>query len=460
MLDILWAIIAVVGAIMILVFVHEMGHFLFAKLFKMRVDRFSVGFPPKIVGKKIGETEYVIGATPLGGYVKIAGMVDESMDTDFAASEPEPWEFRAKPVWQRIIVICAGVTFNVILAAIIFIGLKYAYGETRPLALEDGSVYVADSSLAYETIGLRTGDRILAISGQPFDPNSADASMVDLLADSLTITVDRDGQRLVFTGPDDIMTQIADAGSGGLFGLGLYNEPSVVGEVIEGRPAQAANLQTGDRIVSINGQPVRFWVEITQVIQNSGGQPLDFEWIRPGVSGETATDTPGALPGTSDGRYRATIAAAQDEDGQYRIGIGLPERRETFGFGEAISVGVSATWLNTKAIVINLRRIFTGRENIRKNLGGPVMVAKITGQAAQRGGEAFWTIVALLSITLAIVNILPIPALDGGHLVFLLYEGITRREPSLKVRMVTQQVGMVLLLTLMAFLVFNDILRL
>ena len=453
MVDILWAIVAVVGAIMILVFVHEMGHFLFAKLFKMRVDRFSVGFPPKIVGKKVGETEYVIGATPLGGYVKIAGMVDESMDTEFAGSEPEPWEFRAKPVWQRIIVIIAGVTFNIILAALIFIGLKYAYGETQPLALEDGTVYVADSSLAAEKIGLRTGDRILAISGQPFDANSSGDSMVDLLADSLTIEVDRGGQRLVLRGPDDIMTQIQDAGDGGLFGLGLYNQPSVVGEVIDGRPAKEAGLQTGDRIVSIDGEPVIFWLHLTQMIQQSEGRPLAVEWVRPGAASTDAGVGP-------DGRYRATITATLDEDGQYRIGIGLPERRETYSFGQAIGTGIADTWLNTKAIVINLKRIFTGREDLRKNLGGPVMVAKITGQAAQRGGEAFWTIVALLSITLAIVNILPIPALDGGHLVFLLYEGITRREPSLKVRMITQQVGMVLLLTLMAFLVFNDILRL
>ena len=129
---------------MVLVFVHEMGHFLFAKFFKMRVDKFSVGFPPKIVGKKIGETEYVIGATPLGGYVKIAGMVDESMDTDFAETEPQPWEFSAKPVWQRILVICAGVVFNIILAAVIFIGLKYFYGNAQPVATDDGSVFVAD----------------------------------------------------------------------------------------------------------------------------------------------------------------------------------------------------------------------------------------------------------------------------------------------------------------------------
>ncbi len=431
---------------MILVFVHEMGHFLFAKLFKMRVDRFSVGFPPKIIGKTFGETEYVIGATPLGGYVKIAGMVDESMDTDFGTKDPEPWEFRAKPVWQRIIVIIAGVTFNIILAAIIFIGLKYAYGETLPLAVEDGSVYVADSSLAADVIGLRTGDRILAISGQPFDPNSVGESLVDLLADSLTIEVDRGGERLTFGGPDDIMTQIQDAGGGGLFGLGLYNEPSVVGDVVADRPAKEAGLQEGDRISAINGEPVLFWVQMTQMIQAAGAAPMDIEWVRPGES--------------STNRYQARITADQEDDGRYVIGVGIAERREVYGLGQAITAGISDTWLNTKAIVINLKRIFTGREDLRKNLGGPVMVAKITGQAAQAGAEAFWSIVALLSITLAIVNILPIPALDGGHLVFLLYEGITRREPSLKVRMVTQQVGMVLLLTLMAFLVFNDILRL
>src|SRR5690606_39035832 len=145
----------VILAIMILVFVHELGHYLFAKLFKMRVDRFSIGFPPKIFGKRVGETEYVIGATPLGGYVKIAGMVDESMDTDFAQSEPKPWEFRSKPVWQRLIVITAGVAFNVLLAFFIFAGLKLAYGEDYIPAENIEGVYVEENSLAYN-MGLRT----------------------------------------------------------------------------------------------------------------------------------------------------------------------------------------------------------------------------------------------------------------------------------------------------------------
>ncbi len=434
-MNILIAILSVLLAIMILVFVHEMGHFLLAKLFKMRVDRFSIGFPPKIVGKKIGDTEYVLGATPLGGYVKIAGMVDESMDTDFAGSEPQPWEFRAKPVWQRVIVITAGVIFNIILACVIFVGLKYAYGEAHPVATDDGSVFVADSSLAYQ-IGLRTGDRVLAVGGKPFDPYGGTRSLNALLADELTIEVEREGRQLRLQGPQDIMTQLSRQG-----GLGISFDASAVGEVMPGSPAEAAGLQAGDRIVAIDGQPVRFWPQMTRLIQASEGRPITLAWERAGSA------------------YEAQVTPEATQD-RYLVGIGPSVRYESYSLGQALVSGVEDTWFNTKTIVINLKRIVTGRENLRDNLGGPVMVAKLTGQAAQAGPYEFWTIVALLSITLAIVNILPIPALDGGHLVFLLYEGITRREPSLRVRMVMQQVGMVLLLSLMAFLVFNDILRL
>ena len=422
---------------MILVFVHEMGHFLTAKFFGMRVERFSIGFPPKIVGKQIGETEYVIGATPLGGYVKIAGMVDESMDTDFAEQEPEPWEFRAKPVWQRIVVITAGVIFNVLLAALIFIGIKAAYGEATPLAHEDGSVFVADSSLAH-TIGLRTGDRILAIGGRTFDPYDDTGSFDALLADDLTLTVERGGDTLTFQGPDDLVTQLTRAG-----GLGISSQPSVVGAILGGSPAEQIGLQEGDRIVTVDGVPVRFWVELTEQVQASGGGELDLAWARPGV----------------DSLLTARVAPIE-ESGRYLVGFQYAERFREYGPVEAVGAGVRETWVTTKGTAVNLFRIATGRENFRENLGGPIMVAKYTGQAARAGLRNFWQIVALLSITLAIVNILPIPALDGGHLVFLIYEGITRREPSLRVRMVMQQVGMVLLLTLMVFLFVNDILRL
>ena len=427
-----------VGAIMILVFVHEMGHFLAAKWFGMRIDTFSVGFPPNIVNKKFGETEYVLGATPLGGYVKIAGMVDESLDDGFAGTEPEPWEFRSKPVWQRAIVMCAGVAFNVLLAAAAFSSLKFIYGSMRPLVHEDGSVFVEEGSVAATTFGLKTGDRILSIGGEVFEPGETGSSPIPLLADPLTIEVDRSGERLSLEGPDDILTRVQEGGGGGLLGLGVYNQPSVVGDVAPGRPAAEAGLQLGDRIVSIAGQEVLFWEELTSLIQTSGGRPLPFVWEREGTT------------------YRADIEANEDDDGVWRIGIGLPGERQSYSLAEAIAAGTQETWDNTRAIVVNLKRIVTGQEDVRKSLGGPVMVARITGQAAQAGGRPFWTIVALLSLTLAIVNILPIPALDGGHLVFLIYEGIARREPSLKVRMVTQQAGMLLLLMLMVLLILND----
>ena len=445
-MDTVGIILAVVAAIMILVFVHELGHFLAARMFGMRVDRFSVGFPPKIASRKIGETEYVLGATPLGGYVKIAGMIDESMDSKFVDAEPQPWEFRSKPLWQRAIVIAAGVTFNLILAAAIFAGLKMVYGESGYLAQQDGYVYVADSSLAADQIGLRTGDRIVSISGVPFDPDDVGGSMIPLLADTLVFEVDRHGQTLALPGPSDIMTQIQNSSDGGIFGLGLYNEPSVVGDVVPGMPADTAGLMPGDRIAAIDGWPVTFWMEMTSFIRDSDGRTLALEVVR-----------------AQDGRTRTlhkTIRPSLEEDGEFRIGVGLARRKVDYAPIEAARSGLADTWDNTRAIVINLRRIVTGKEDVRENLGGPVMVAKITGQAAQQGGQSFWRIVALLSITLAIVNILPIPVLDGGHLVFLLYEAIVRREPSVRFRMITQQVGFGILLLLMAFLVYNDITRL
>ncbi len=447
-------ILPILGAIMLLVFVHELGHFLFAKLFKMRVERFSIGFPPKIVGKKIGETEYVIGATPLGGYVKIAGMVDESMDTDYAESEPQPWEFRAKPVWQRIVVITAGVIFNMILAAVIFIGLKDVYGERFVPPL--GPVVVADSSLAYD-IGLRTGDRLLAINGKEVSDFTGLEGLQEMLADPLRLTVVRGRDTLTFEGPRDIMTQLSR--SGGAFGIAF--DPPIVGATVEGSPAEQVGLLPGDRILAINGEPIRFWRDMTEKIQATGGEPFTLRWERPDSLADRPPPPAAQWVGSgTNGRvYEARVTPRKEGD-RYVLGVYQITRFVDYDFGEAVTAGLKDTWLNTKIIVTSLKRVFFGSESIRENLGGPIRVAVLTRDAAANGAYAFWNIVAVLSITLAIINILPIPALDGGHLVFLIYEGITRREPSLKVRMVTQQIGMVLLLALMTFLIFNDLLRL
>ena len=467
-MEILSYIFWVVLAITILVFVHEMGHFLFAKLFKMRVERFSVGFPPKIFGKQIGETEYVIGATPLGGYVKIAGMVDESMDTDFADQEPEPWEFRSKPVWQRSIVIAAGVVFNIILAFVIFTGLKIAYGDTFIPASNIDGVYVAEPSLAHD-IGLRTGDQIVAVSGRPISDFQDIGSVESLISDPLTITVERDGEQMTLQGPDDIFTQLNR--SGGTLGISYF--PSIVGGVLADSPADSIGLVPGDRVTSIGGVPVRYWEEMTIELQKTGGAPVAIRWERPDslASDEASAASTAAQPRRSDGvvEFEAQLTP-MEEDGRYMLGVRPPtfqmlsnefgiEQREYSPLA-AIAAGADETWTNTRAIVVSLTRVFTGQENFKENVGGPIMIAQVTKEAAEMGAGAFWNIVAILSITLAIINILPIPVLDGGHLVFLLYEGITRREPSLRFRMITQQVGMILLLAFMTFLIFNDILRL
>lgn len=457
----------ILAAIMLLVTVHELGHFLAAKAFGMRVEKFSVGFPPKVVGKTVGETEYVIGATPLGGYVKISGMVDESLDTEGLTSEPQPWEFRAKPVWQRIIVIVAGVVFNVILAWIIFTALRAAYGDSYIPAANVGAVYVEPGSIA-DRMGLRSGDRIVSVGGERLERfNDLLPSL--LTADPLTVTVARGGRDTTLTGPRDVITQLNR--TEGAFGVTA--DPPLVGDVAAGAPAAAAGLRAGDRIVAVDGTPVQFWNELLSAVQGAAGRAVPVRFARPD-SLATPTDTALVRVGTQPGAtvYEAAIAPRKVAgDSLYRIGIagptpaqmarvyGIEHRR--LGLGEAMVSGARQTTRALGTIATSLGRIFTGRDAARENLGGPLKVAKtVREEAASGGAPAFWGITAMLSLTLAFMNILPVPALDGGHLVFLLWEAVTRREPSLKVRIALQNIGMLVLLVFMAFLFINDALSL
>jgi regulator of sigma E protease len=444
-------------AIMILVLVHELGHFLFARLFGMRVDKFSVGFPPKIIGKKFGDTEWVLGLLPLGGYVKIVGMVDESMDTDQLSEEPQPWEFRSKPVWQRMLVMVGGVMFNIILAAFIFVMLTAIYGKSYRPAV--GSVKVEEASVAY-TMGLRTGDFVSAVNGKPIDPIAGLSGMQELLlADPLTIDVEREGAILHFEGPRDIMTQL-NQNKGG---FGVEFDPPIVGYVNPDSPASAAGLVPGDKIVMIGDSLVVFYSDLTGYIQRAEGTEMSMRFFRPDSVTQAvssvlmvAADSLQSIGGTT---YEVALSA-DGSGGKYLIGITQVAHIQQYDFFQSIGSGVSETWLQTRLVASSLKRIFTGQDNFRQNIGGPVMIAKVTKEAADMGAPYFWNIVAMLSITLAIINILPIPALDGGHLVFLIYEGIVRKEPSLKLRMALQQVGMFILLAFMVFVIFNDFLKL
>ena len=481
LLGILTSTLWVLLAFTILVFVHELGHFLTAKYFGMRVERFSIGFPPTIYGRRYGDTEYAVGATPLGGYVKISGMIDESMDTDHIESEPEPWEFRAKPVWQRIVVISAGVVFNAILAILIFGGLRWAEGDTYIPAENVEQVYVQEGSVAYD-VGLRTGDKIVAVNGAPFERFDQMDPSAMVTADSLTVTVQREGARTTLVGPANIITRLSRAQSNDE-GFGMSFLPPLIGGVQKGSPADSLGLQAMDRIVRIDGDTVRFWQEMSTLIAGAEGAPMTVRWLRPdslvtdSLTGRTkergATMVRQGPQGTI---FQGTAAATlNEEEGRYLLGVAGPMSTQvtrqaiyeeygvetrTFGPVGALREGAKSIWSYSENIVVTLKRVFTGRDSLRESLGGPVMIAQVTSEAASRGPAYFWRLVAILSITLAIMNILPIPALDGGQLMFLLYEAVTRRKPSVRVRLVAQQVGMILLLGFMAFLIFNDLLRL
>ncbi len=426
------------GALLILVFFHELGHFLAAKLFGMRVERFSLGFPPRIFGIKKGDTDYCIGATPLGGYVKISGMIDESMDTDYLEEEAKPWEFRSKPVWQRIVVITAGVIFNMILAVLIYGGLALNNGETKVKLDSVESIYVADSSLAAQA-GFRTGDKIVGVNGKDVPYFQDLLAPNEMMASSLSYTVIRDGNQSTVHVADSLISKIGKQGF-----LSLYNAlPSKISDIVEGSPAEKAGLQAGDVITKINGQPVNYWVQVVQVIQASEGS-LSLTVNRSGIS------------------KQFTLSPNENK----KIGIYQPTeeafdvKQFSYGLGDSFNVGMQKTKGTLTGIIQGFGKMFSGDISVRDNLGGPVAIANVTKQATDAGGWiGFWNITAFLSVTLAIMNILPIPVLDGGHLMFLIYEGITRREPSPKVRMVLQQIGFLLIIALFIFVTFNDILR-
>lgn len=383
-----------------------------------------------------GETEYSIGAIPLGGFVKISGMVDESMDTAQLASEPQPWEFRAKPAWQRLIVMLGGVIVNVITGVIIFVTLVYSNGETyfsRDQVIENGIV-------AYEyaeAIGFKTGDKVLDINGQPYQSISELSSGSALLSENGYYTVDRQGEQVKVSIPKGFINTFNSEESFSKFIAIRF--PFEVGAVDPGSGAEAAGIATGDQILAVNGLPITYFDEMQTALLQVKNQTISLV-RKKGITVDTLS-----------------VAVT----GEARIGIAVtpliePVKRD-YGFAESISKGTSrafgAVILNAKA----LGKMFTG-EVSTKNVSGPIGMAKIYGN--QWDWVKFWSITGLISMILAFMNLLPIPALDGGHVVFLLYEMVSGRAPSDKFLEVAQKVGMVILLGLMVFAIGNDILKL
>ena len=416
----------------ILVGLHEWGHMVAAKGFGMRVEKYSIGFPPKIWAKQIGETEYSIGAIPLGGFVKITGMIDESLDTKSLSDEPEPYEFRAKPAWQRLIVMLGGIIVNVITGVIIFICIAFANGETYLTKDELNKHGIVAYDLG-EQLGFRTGDKVINVNGQDYERYSDILSLSVLMGSNNYFTVDRAGNQVRIEMPNDFVEKLSGKGASSVI---TPRNPFSVGSVAVESNAEKAGLEAGDRFISINNNRIKYFDELKSALDTLKSQTLSASVLR---NNETT---------------ELTIDVSDDGIMGFSPKLELDFVSREYGFGEAVGVGTyrafSVVWLNIQGI----NKMIKGEVSARKSMAGPIRIATMFGGVWDWG--RFWSLVGLLSMVLAFMNLLPIPALDGGHVMFLTWEIVTGRKPSDKFLEGAQKVGMVILLSLMAFVIIND----
>ncbi len=454
---VLLKILQVIAALSLLVIVHEFGHYSFAKLFKTRVEKFYLFFNPKISivkfkkfdgrlhckffssnedeewDKHPEQTEYGIGWVPLGGYCKISGMIDESMDKEALKLPPKPYEFRTKPAWQRFFIMFGGVFFNFILAGLLYAAILNTWGEEY-LRNEDAVYGVAVNDLADE-IGFRTGDRILSFDGVPTEDFSS--LQIDLVRSRAT-------EALVLRGEDTVSISIdpvyipAMLNSPGMFSLAF---PFVVKDFLEGSPNLESGLEAGDAIVAIDSARMFIVQEIQQELRNHKGETVSAAAVR---NGEEFTlplqvDTAGMIGVMLDTELEKFFNLTEKE----------------YGFLSAIPAGFSKCWTNIANYVQELGLIFSPKTEAYKSVGSFIAIGRVFPDTWD--WYKFWSLCALLSIMLGVLNILPIPALDGGHILFLIVEMVTGRKPSDKFLEVAEWIGMILLLMLMVLAFGNDI---
>lgn len=419
----------------ILVGLHEAGHMIAARMFGMRVEKYFIGFPPKLFSFKKGDTEYGLGALPLGGFVKISGMVDESLDTEGLSAEPQDYEFRSKPAWQRLIVMLGGIIVNVITGVVIFIVMAMVIGE-RYLPAKEVKYGIVARKIGQE-IGLQTGDKILKINGKEFDRFTDILSSDVLLGSESYYTVERNGTLIDIQIPNNFVETLTDSKGEG-FLEPIY--PFKVGQVIPGGGAAKAKLKKEDEIIAINDTPIAFFHELQEKLTESKGQEIAIKVLRKG-------DT-------------LNLKAKVSEDGKLGFGIIqlLKDSTNKFGLGQSIAIGSKQAFSVVFDNIKGIGKIFKGEVSASKAVSGPIGIAQVFG--GNWDWVNFWRIVGLLSMVLAFMNFLPIPALDGGHVMFLTYEIVTGKKPSDKFLEIAQKFGMVLLLSLMIFAVFNDFIKL
>jgi regulator of sigma E protease len=447
------SVLSLIVILGVLVFVHELGHFVAAKWAGIYVHRFSIGMgkPVKRLSFRRGETEYAIGWLPLGGYVKMASREEDPAAALEGGLEhievPPDRTFESKPVWKRMIVILAGVTMNVLLAWIIYIGLNWVVGRSIYPITTVGRVDAAALPPGAEDLArLEPGDRIVRVAGRPVTAwDEVQHALITTADDSIVFEVE---------GKAPVVARLhrdALEGRGRLVGALWPFIPPVIGQVVPGRPGARAGVETGDTIIAVDGEPVLQWPDAVRMIEARPDQDLTLTVGRAGGRVDLAAHTVVEEVKDSAGKARRV--------GRLGLGNKVDERNEPVSLGRAIVLGAQQTADMSTQIVRVVRGLFSGRVSTRE-VAGPIGIGVMAGQAAQLGLASFLSLMALISVNLAVLNLLPIPVLDGGQVVFLLGEAVLRRPLSMKLRERLTMVGLVLLLMLTVLAFSNDIRRL
>lgn len=420
----------------ILVLIHEFGHFFFARLFKVRVDKFYLFFDPWFslfkFKPKNSDTEYGVGWLPLGGYCKIAGMVDESMDKEQLAQEPKSWEFRSKPAGQRLMIMAAGVLFNFLLAIFIYSMVLFTWGDTYlPLKNATDGMYYSDT---FKKVGFEDGDILLSVDGEELE--RLDENCLRQLVNAQKVTVVRGGEQVVIPMPDDMMQRLLRDKEG----FATYRFPMIIDRVVSAS-AQQAGLHTGDRIVAVSGVSTDMFFDVKETLNANRGKTVQVDVVR-------------------EGRQTVSLTVPLDTLGMMGVSVQTPMdiyRTTTinYDFLSSFPAGINLGVTTLKGYVSDMKYVFT--KEGASSIGGFGTIGNLF--PAQWDWKIFWMRTAFLSIILAFMNILPIPALDGGHIMFLIYEVVARRKPADKFLEYAQIAGMVLLFGLLIYANGNDIFR-
>ena len=423
-------------ALSIIVAIHEFGHLITAKIFGMRVEKYFIGFPPKIFSFRYKGTEYGLGSVPLGGFVKISGIIDESFDTKHVNKKPEPWEFRAKPAWQRLIVMLGGIVLNVITGIIIFVLLTYKNGDQFISKDEINKHGIVALDLGKE-VGLETGDKIININGEDWIKDTDLFNPNVFFEEESFYTIERNGNIIKVTFPDDFLNKFSSEKE--INSFIKIRSPFTINEIVEGSEAYNSGIKKGDKIISIDDEDIIDMFEFHEKIKDTNN--INLKILRD--------------------KKLININVSKNSEG--KIGIvmkpdAINYSKINYSFYESIPIGTAQAF---SIVVINVKafgQMFSGNIDPRKSMSGPIGIAQIFG--SNFNWDKFWRLTGLISMVLAFMNLLPIPALDGGHALFISLELLTGYKPSEKFLEYSTRFGVIILLTLMGFVIINDIYKL